>query len=83
MKIQILGTGCLKCRKLAEVAETAARDIGADYTLEKVTDLRRIAEFRVLFPPALVVDGVVKVAGRVPSLEETRTLLSGLAAASR
>lgn len=75
-KIQILGTGCRKCTTLAETAEQAAKELGVDYTLEKVTDLKRIAEFGVMFTPALVVDGEVKVSGKVPSLEQTKQLLS-------
>ncbi len=75
-KLQILGTGCRKCNLLAETAADAARALGLDYTLEKVTDLNRIAEFGVMFTPALVVDGVVKVAGKVPTVDEVRKLLS-------
>lgn len=76
MKIQILGSGCAKCRALTAVAEQAARDLGVEYELEKVTDVARYADFGVMFTPALVVDGAVKVSGKVPSLEETRQLLA-------
>jgi small redox-active disulfide protein 2 len=75
-KIQVLGTGCRKCTTLAETAEAAAKAIGLEYTLEKVTNLNDIASFGVMFTPALVVDGVVKVAGKVPSLEEAKRLLA-------
>lgn len=75
-KIQVLGTGCRKCNLLAETAEGAARALGLEYTLEKVTDLNEIASFGVMFTPALVVDGIVKVAGKVPSLDETKKLLA-------
>ena len=75
MKIQILGTGCAKCQQLAAVAEAAARALGVTYEIEKVTELDRIMGFGVMFTPALVVDGVVKVAGKVPSLEDTKKLL--------
>lgn len=75
-KIQILGTGCPKCRKLTETAEAAAKALGLEYTLEKVTDLNRIAEFGVMFTPALVVDGLVKVAGKVPAVEDVKKLLA-------
>ncbi len=75
-KIQILGTGCAKCQKLAAVAEDAARGLGLSYVVEKVTDLNDIAAFGVMFTPALVVDGVVKVAGKVPSLADTEKLLT-------
>ena len=76
MKIQILGSGCAKCRQLTAVAEQAAEDLGLQYELEKVTDIKRYADFGIMFTPALVVDGTVKLSGRVPSLDETKKLLS-------
>ncbi len=75
-KIQILGTGCTKCKKLAEVAEAAAQALGTPYEMEKVTEIARIMSFGVMSTPALVVNGVVKSVGRLPSLEETKILLS-------
>jgi len=75
-KIQILGTGCAKCKKLATVADEAAKTLGIAYELEKVTDLQEIMSFGVMFTPALVVDGQVKVSGKVPSLEETKKLIA-------
>lgn len=75
-KIQILGTGCAKCQKLTAVADEAARALGLAYEIEKVTELDRIMGFGVMFTPALVVDGVVKIAGKVPSLEDTKKLLA-------
>jgi len=75
-KIQILGMGCKKCTILAETADKAAKELGIQYTLEKVTSLEQIASFGVMFTPALVVDGTVKVSGKVPSLDETKKLLS-------
>lgn len=74
-KLQILGTGCPKCRLLADAAETAAKELGIEYELEKVTDLNRIMCFGVMLTPALVVDGVVKVSGKVPSADEAKALL--------
>ena len=76
MKIQILGSGCAKCRALTAVAEQAAQDMGLTYELEKVTDVKRFVDFGVMFTPALVVDGAVKLSGKVPSLEEAKKLLS-------
>jgi small redox-active disulfide protein 2 len=73
--IQILGTGCAKCVKLAEAAENAAKTAGIEYQLEKVTDMQRIISFGVMATPALVVDGEVKVSGRVPSVEELKGML--------
>ena len=74
-KIQIQGTGCKKCATLAEPAERAAKALGLEYTLEKVTNLNDIASFGVMFTPALVVDGVVKVSGKVPGVEDVKKLL--------
>jgi len=76
MKIQILGSGCTKCRTLTEVTEKAAHELGLAYELEKVTDMKRYPDFGVMFTPALVVDGVVKLSGKVPSLDEAKALLS-------
>ncbi len=76
MELKILGTGCAKCKKLEEVTKTAADGLGAHYTMEKVTDLEKIMAYSVMSTPALVVDGVVKVSGRVPSVDEIRKLLT-------
>jgi small redox-active disulfide protein 2 len=75
MKIQILGSGCMKCRNLTAITEQAAHDLGLEYELEKVTDMKRYPDFGVMFTPALVVDGIVKLSGKVPSLEEAKKLL--------
>ncbi len=75
MKIQILGTGCPKCKKLAENAMAAATDLELDYDLEKVTDINQIMTFGVMMTPALAVDGVVKVVGKVPTIEEIKGFL--------
>jgi len=75
MKIEVLGTGCPKCTKLAEVTEQAARELGLESELEKVTDINRIVDAGVMVTPALVVDGQVKVAGRVPSVADIKKLL--------
>lgn len=76
MKLEILGTGCPKCAKLAEHADAAAKELGLDYELKKVTDLNEIMGFGVMITPALVVDGEVKVAGKVPSVEDIKGMLS-------
>lgn len=75
MQLLVLGPGCTKCKKLAEATEQAARELGVDYQLEKVTDLNQILGLRVMMTPALVVNGTVKSAGRVPSVEEIKKLL--------
>ncbi len=76
MKLQILGTGCAKCSSLAAATEQAAQALGLDYQLEKVTDLKEIMSFGVMMTPALVVDGKVKVAGRVPPVDDLKRLLA-------
>ncbi len=74
--LQILGTGCPKCKKLAENTEAAAQRLGIPYRMVKVTEITKIMGFGVMSTPALVVDGVVKVWGKVPSVEEIRKILS-------
>ena len=76
MKIQILGTGCSKCKQLTENAEKAARNLGLDYELEKVSDIQDIMQFGVMATPALAIDGRVKLVGRVATPVEIQTILS-------
>jgi small redox-active disulfide protein 2 len=76
MFIQVLGTGCVKCTKLAEQAEEAAKKAGIDYSLEKVTAIDKILAFGVMVTPALVVDGKVRCSGNVPSVEQIVTILT-------
>jgi small redox-active disulfide protein 2 len=75
-KLQILGTGCAKCKKLAENAEAAAKALGIEYTIEKVTEITEIMKFGVMMTPALVVDGVVKVVGKAPDAEAIKAMLA-------
>ena len=75
-KIQILGTGCARCNALAEATKNAAEELGIDCEIEKVTDLKAIMSFGVMMTPALAVNGKVKVAGKIPSHTELKTLLS-------
>ena len=74
-KIQILGTGCPKCKKLTENAEAAAKSLGIEYELVKVTDINEIMKFQVMMTPALAVDGEVKSAGKVLSVDDIKKLL--------
>ena len=74
-KIQILGTGCPKCRKLTENAGMAANDLGLEFVLEKVTDINEIMKFKIWQTPGLVVDGEVKSAGKVLAIEEIKKIL--------
>ncbi len=78
-KIQVLGTGCPKCTKLAEMVEAVAREVGIDYELEKVMDINDIMDFGVMMTPALAVDGKVKIMGKVPSSDEIKEILGSLA----
>lgn len=75
-KLQVLGTGCPKCTKLAENAEAAAKALGVEYEMEKVTDINQILKFGVMMTPALVVDGVVKIVGKVPDAEQIKPMLA-------
>ena len=74
-KLQVLGPGCPKCTELARRTAEAAKALGATGEVEKVTELSRIMAFGVLSTPALVVDGVVKVVGQVPSVEELKKII--------
>jgi small redox-active disulfide protein 2 len=75
MKLQILGTGCSRCKQLTANAEQAVRELGLDAAVEKVEDVREIQRYRVMTTPALVIDGEVKAAGKVLSPSEIKTLL--------
>ncbi len=74
-KIQVLGTGCPKCEKVAKNAEAAVRELGIDGEVVKVTDINEIMTFGVMMTPGLAVDGEVKASGKVPSVEEIKAWL--------
>jgi small redox-active disulfide protein 2 len=74
--LQVLGTGCAKCKKLAENTEAAAQALGIEYTLTKVTEIAEIMKFGVMMTPALTVDGQVKVVGKVPDVDELKKFLA-------
>ena len=74
-KLQVLGTGCPKCEKLTENTEAAASESGIEYTIEKVRDINEIIKFGVMMTPALVVDGEVVISGKVPSVDELKTMI--------
>jgi small redox-active disulfide protein 2 len=75
--LEVLGMGCAKCQVLAERTEQAARALGLEYRLDKITDARRIAAFQIMSTPALAIDGAVRVAGRVPTIAAIKELLAG------
>lgn len=74
-KIQILGTGCPKCKKLFEAAQQAAKELSVEAEVTKVEDINEILKFGVMMTPALVVDGNVKVVGRVLRVDEIKSIL--------
>lgn len=74
-KLQILGTGCPSCNRLAELTKQAATEMNVEFEMEKVTQIDRILSFDVASTPALVVDGEVKVVGRVPSVAELKQII--------
>ncbi len=74
--IKILGTGCDKCETLAARTREAAEALGQDYELEKISKVAEIMTYGVMLTPALVVDGEVKVVGKVPSVAEIKGMLA-------
>ena len=74
-KIQVLGPGCPKCIELAKRTGEAAKAVGGDFEVEKISELKEIMAFGVLMTPALVVDGEVKVVGKVPSVDEIKKMI--------
>ena len=76
MKIEILGMGCSNCNKLYQNALEAVKQSGKEVEVLKVEDIQKIADYGVMSTPALVIDGVVKVAGKVPKVEEIKKWIS-------
>ena len=76
MKIEILGTGCPKCKKLTKLTEEAVNELGVSAEIIKVTDIIKIIDYGVMITPALVIEGDVKMAGKIPSREEIKNKLS-------
>ena len=74
-KIEILGTGCPKCKQLAANAEQAATELGIEYELEKVTSINDIMKFGVMLTPAIAVDGEVKASGKVVAVDQIKPWL--------
>ena len=75
MLIQVLGTGCTKCKTLHEMVKKAVEETGVEAQVEKVEDIQKIMAFEILMTPGLVINGEVKAAGRVPSVEEIKRLI--------
>lgn len=75
MKIQILGTGCAKCKTLYENARAAVESAGVEAEVEKIEDIKEIMKFNILMTPGLVINGEVKAAGRVLSPNDIKKML--------
>ena len=80
MQLLVIGPGCAKCRTLAQLTEQAAKELGLQYELSKVTDLKQIMALGVMMTPALVVNGTIKISGKVPSVPEIKAILQQAAA---
>ncbi|NPE29063.1 thioredoxin family protein [Methanococcoides sp. SA1] len=76
MKIEILGSGCAKCNKLKELVEKVVNENGIDAEITKVEDINKILEYGVMITPGLVIDGDVKIAGKIPSEDKVREWLT-------
>ena len=80
MNIQVLGTGCSRCKTLFEMVQKAVLETGVEAVVEKVEDIEKIMAYEILMTPGLVINGQVKVAGRIPKLEELKTMLQAASA---
>ncbi|WP_406657681.1 thioredoxin family protein [Methanolobus sp. ZRKC2] len=76
MKIEILGSGCAKCKKTKEIVEQAVTEAGIDAEIVKVEDMDTILSYGVMLTPGVVVDGDVKIAGKIPSLDNVKKWIS-------
>ena len=76
MRIEVLGTGCPKCRKTEENIKTALAETGTEAEVIEVRDLKSIADYGVMMTPAVVIEGQVKFVGKVPSVEQIKTLVN-------
>jgi small redox-active disulfide protein 2 len=81
MLIQVLGTGCGKCKTLHEAVKKAVQETGVDALVEKVEDIQTIMAFEILMTPGLVINGEVKAAGRVPNVDEIKKIILAVKAA--
>jgi len=77
MKIEVLGTGCAKCKRLEENVRKALKDAKVQAEVVKVEDLQVIIDRGIMFTPALIIDGDEKAVGRVPSVDEIKKMITG------
>ena len=75
MKIEIMGPGCPKCKKVAQLTEQAVKELGVEAEIVKVADIKEIMNRGVMFTPALAIDGEVKSTGKIPTIEEIKNWL--------
>ncbi len=76
MKIAVLGTGCPKCKQTTIVVRRAVEETGVEATIQKIEDIQEIMKFRVMMMPAVIIDGQVKISGKVPTVDEVKSLLT-------
>lgn len=77
MKIEVLGTGCTKCRRLLANVQEAVKDLGMEAEVIKVDSIDQIVERGVMSTPALFTDGKIRLAGRVPTVDELKKIIQG------
>lgn len=83
MEIKVLGPGCAKCQKTEELVKEALTESGVEASVEKVTDIMKIAGYGVMGTPAVVVDGEVKSVGKIPSKEDVKSWIGEVKTGSR
>lgn len=77
MKIEILGTGCSKCKKVTDNVKRAVDELGLDIQVEKIEDINKILDYGVMMTPGIVIDGEVKVAGKIPDVKQIKQWITG------
>ena len=75
MEIKVLGPGCAKCKKAEKIVREVVAETGINADVEKVTDMLKIAEYGVMATPAVVVDGDVKIVGKIPNRDDVKSWL--------
>ena len=75
-EVKVLGTGCPKCEQLMKQTEQAVQELGLECSVEKITNILQITSYGVMMTPALIVDGEVKMTGKVPSLDNLKKMLT-------
>ena len=75
MKIQVMGPGCAKCNQVADNAANAAAELGIECEIEKITDFNDMMKYGVMMTPALAIEGDVKCVGKVPTVDEIKSML--------